>query len=66
MKQGTNGGEMRERGPPGLGTGRAEALRWGKDALGLFKEEQEGQSGSAGSSSSEGELVGRTEAAAQG
>ena len=57
---------MRERGPPGLGTGRAEALRWGKDALGLFKEEQEGQSGSAGSSSSEGELVGRTEAAAQG
>ena len=57
---------MRERGPPGLGTGRAEALRWGKDALGLFEEEQEGQSGSAGSSSSEGELVGRTEAAAQG
>lgn len=48
------------------GTVRAEALRRGEDALGPFEEEQEGQSGSANSSSSEGELAGRTEAAAQG
>lgn len=45
MKQGTNDGRYAGRTLLAEGTVGAEALRGGKDVLGLFKEEQEGQCG---------------------